>query len=78
VYVCSLEGQWYCGFRRGLASRVREVTICLYSALVRSQLEYCIQVCGPHHRKYVELLERVLKSSAKMIKGVENLSCETG
>ena len=54
------------------------MTICLYSALVRSQLEYCIQVCGPHHRKYVELLERVLKSSAKMIKGVGNLSCETG
>ena len=75
---CSLEGQLYpelhqqrCGSREGGDCP-------LYSALMRPLLEYCIQVWGPQHRKYVELLERGLKSSAKMIKGVENLSCETG
>ena len=41
--------------RRGVASRVREVILPLYSALMGRQLEYCIQVWGLQHRKDVEL-----------------------
>ena len=44
--------------RRGMVSKVREVIITLCSALVKSQLEYRVQVWGPQHKKDVEFLER--------------------
>ena len=48
----------------------------LHSALVKPQLEYCIQAWGLQYRKDVELLERVWKRATKMIKGLEHLSYE--
>ena len=59
--------------RRKVASRVREVIVHPYSALLRPQLEYCIQVCGPQHRKVMELMEAVQRMATKTIQGLKHL-----
>ena len=62
--------------KKGAASREREVIVPLYPALVRPHLEYCIQAWGPQYRKDMELLQRVQRRVAEMIRGLEHLSHE--
>jgi len=45
--------------KRSMASGLREVILPLCSALVRLQLEYCIQLWSLQHRKDLDLLEQV-------------------
>jgi len=60
--------------KRSMASRVREVILPLYSALMRLHLESCIQLWSPQHRKNMELFEQVQSTGTKIIIWLEHPS----
>ncbi|KAJ7428535.1 hypothetical protein BTVI_00326 [Pitangus sulphuratus] len=43
--------------KSSMGSRSRDVSLPLYSTLMRPYLKYCIQLWGPQHRKDIGLLE---------------------
>ena len=60
--------------RRGVASRAGEVIVPLCSALMKPQIEHCVQVWGAQRRNDVELSERVQRRAMRMIQGLEHVT----
>ena len=54
---------------RCISSRSKEVILRLYAALVRLQLEYCVQFWVPHFKRDVDSMERVQRRATRMIGG---------
>ena len=63
--------------RRTKVTRDKDtVLLRLYKALVRPQLEHCIQVWSPYLKQNMEKLEKVQRRATKMIQGYKYLSYE--
>ena len=62
--------------RRNITYIENSLIVPLYKAIVRPQLEYCIQAWNPHLRKDIDMLEKIQRRATKLILGLRDLRYE--
>ena len=62
--------------KRNITYRETNLIIPLYKSIARPHLEYCIQACRPHLKKYIDKLERVQRRATKLIPELRIISYE--
>ncbi|KAJ7425284.1 hypothetical protein WISP_24066 [Willisornis vidua] len=62
--------------KNNVTSRLKKVILSLYSALMRTHMEYCFQFWGLQHKKNVDLLGQVQRRVTNMNIGLEHPFCE--
>ena len=62
--------------KRTINCKSKSIIIRLYKALVRPQLECCVQAWRPHLKKDIEKIEKVQRRATKMISECSKLSYE--
>lgn len=63
---------------RSFTSRLRKVILPIYIALLRSYLEYSVQIWSLQHKNYVAMLELVQRIAPKLITKMKHLFVMTG
>lgn len=61
---------------KGITNRRKEVTVPLYSVLIRPPLKYCVWFWSLLYTKDVDKLEKAQRRGTKMINGMGSLSYE--
>ena len=62
--------------RRNITYKENSLIVPLYKAIVRPQLEYCIQAWSPYLRKDIDMLEKIQRRATKLIPELRDLRYE--
>ena len=63
--------------RRTITYKEKQLIVHLYEAIVRPQLEYCIQAWMPYRKKVIDKLERIQRRATKIIPELRYLRHES-